>query len=227
MSDCSKYLSAGLIGIATLVGAVPMVSAAPPALGMLTRYAVLSATPGTGGAVTCTDASVNGNVGNSGARSAVTWTRCHTTGTITAPVRLQVLADFNRVYVGLGATPCTRILTGTLAGVRLAPGTYCFNSTAALTGTLTLAGTSTGVWTFLVHGDLTGKSFSVVMANGARPCNVYWSPTGATTMTTSNLKGNVVAGKAITLTGGSFVGRALALRAVTLTGVAVTGCPTI
>ena len=227
MSDCSKYLSAGLLGIAALVGAVPTVFAAPPALGMLTRYAVLSATPGTGGAVTCTDASVNGNVGNSGYRSAVTWTRCHTTGTITAPVRAQVLSDFNRVYVGLGAAPCQRILTGTLAGVKLAPGTYCFNQAAALTGTLTLAGPSTGVWTFLVDGDLTGKSFSVVMANGARACNVYWAPTGATTMTTSNLKGNVVAGKAITLTGGSFVGRALALRAVTLTGVAVTGCGTI
>jgi hypothetical protein len=226
MSDRSKNLSAALIGIAALVGAASPALAAAPYLGTTSRLTVLSATPRTGGAVTCTDATVRGIVGSSGARSAVTWTRCKlgASSAIIAPLPSQFLTDFNRAYVGIAAAPCKRILTGTLAGVQLAPGVYCFAEAAALTGTLTLAGTSTGVWTFLIEGDLTGKDFSVVMAGGARACNVFWGPTGATTMTTSNLKGTVLAGKAITLTGGSFVGRALALRAVTLTGVAVTGC---
>ncbi len=62
------------------------------------------------------------------------------------------------------------------------------------------------------------------MAGRAKACNVYWESSGATTMTTSNVKGNVFAGQAITMTGGSFVGRALAKKAVTMTDLAATGC---
>jgi hypothetical protein len=43
-------------------------------------------------------------------------------------------------------------------------------------------------------------------------------------MTTSNAKGNILSGQAITMTGGSFVGRAFAKRAVTMTDIAATGC---
>jgi hypothetical protein len=68
------------------------------------------------------------------------------------------------------------------------------------------------------------------MANGGQPCNVFWVPTAATTMTTSALKGNILAGGAIgsiTLTGGSLAGRALANVAVTMTNASVIGCATL
>ena len=204
-----NHMVTSLLGMAALLGAAPSAFAATaPPLGTSAKFAVLSAAPSFRGAVTCTDGS----------------TRCALRGTVTAPVSAMVLADFNRGYTALQAKTCQRILTGTLAGVSLPPGVYCFDAAASLTGTLTLNGPSTGIWIFLVNGDLTGNSFSTVMAGSGLPCNVYWGSSGATTMTTSNLKGTVLAGQAITLTGGSFIGRAMAKRAVTMTTLAATGC---
>lgn len=227
------YLST-LIGITALFGSSASAFAdnarwlggggGAPSLGSTARFAVLSAATGGNGAVTCTDASLKGNIGSSGARPAVVLTRCAHQGTVTAPVTPRILADFNKAYQELEANTCDQILTGTLAGVILAPGVYCFDDAASLTGTLTLNGPSSGVWIFLVNGDLTGNSFNTVMAGSGRACSVYWSPSGAATMTTSNLKGNVLAGQAVTITGGSFVGRAFATKAVTLTTVAIEGC---
>lgn len=221
----TNHLSTSLLGLAALVGgAASALAADAPSLGTAAKFAVLSAATGNRGAVTCTDSSLKGNIGSSGYRPAVVQTRCALSGSVTAPVATRVLADFGRGYDALQANTCQRILTGTLAGISLAPGVYCFDAAAALTGTLTLNGPATGVWIFLINGDLTGNTFSTVMAGSGRPCNVYWGSSGATTMTTSNLKGNVLAGQAITLTGGSFVGRALARQAVTMTTVAATGC---
>jgi hypothetical protein len=187
-------------------------------------FTALSAEPGTRGAVTCTDSTIMGNVGSSGARPAVVQTRCSVSGHVVAPVTSTVLAQFNADFNAIGNRKCQKLLTGTLAGVILAPGVYCFAAAAAVTGTVTLNGPATGVWVIQVNGDLTGKSFSMVMAGKGKPCNVYLESSGATTMTTSNAKGNVFAGQAITMTGGSFVGRAFAKKAVTMTDIAATGC---
>jgi hypothetical protein len=63
------------------------------------------------------------------------------------------------------------------------------------------------------------------MSGGGQPANVLWAPTAAATMTTSALKGNILAGDATgcstTLTGGTLAGRALANVAVTMTGAGV------
>jgi hypothetical protein len=128
-------------------------------------------------------------------------------------------------------------LTGTLAGVTLTPGVYCFDAAATLTGTLTLKGPAKGIWIFKVGtsgtGALTGTDFSVVMAGGGQACNVYWWVAQAATMTTSNFLGTILAGADITVTGGTFSGDTLAggtgttsvpTGAVTLTGVALVGC---
>jgi hypothetical protein len=187
-------------------------------------FTVLSAAAASRGAVTCTDSTIMGNVGSSGARPAVVKTRCLVSGQVVAPVTPAVLAQFNFQFDRLENRACQRQLAGTLAGVILAPGVYCFPASAAVTGTVTLDGPATGVWVIKVNGNLTGKSFSMVMAGSGRPCNVYLESNGATTMTTSNAKGNIYAGQAITMTGGSFVGRAFAKKAVTMTDIAVTGC---
>ncbi|HEV2607898.1 MAG TPA: ice-binding family protein, partial [Xanthomonadaceae bacterium] len=187
-------------------------------------FTVLSAAAGTRGAVTCTDSTIMGNVGSSGARSAVVKTRCSISGLVVAPVTPTVLAQVNFQFDNIADRTCQKQLAGTLAGVTLAPGVYCFPASAAVTGTLTLNGPATGVWVIKVNGALTGKSFSMVMAGRGKACNVYLASSGATTMTTSNAKGNIYAGEAITMTGGSFVGRAFAQKAVTLTDIAVTGC---
>ena len=187
-------------------------------------FTVLSAAAGTRGAVTCTDSTIMGNVGSSGARPSVVQTRCSVSGQVVAPVTPTVLAEFNNQFDRIGNRTCQKQLAGTLAGVILKPGVYCFPAGASLTGTLTLDGTALGVWVIKVNGALTGNSFSMVMAGKGKPCNVYLESSGATTMTTSNAKGNIFAGQAITMTGGSFVGRAFAKKAVTMTDIAATGC---
>jgi len=68
----------------------------------------------------------------------------------------------------------------------------------------------------------------VAMAGGGQPCNVYWAPTGAATLTDSALKGNILAGDAaigsITLTRGTLAGRAMSNVALTMTGASIIGC---
>ena len=220
----------GLVSLALLAGVWPTaaLAATAPGLGSASTFAVLSAAPLNGGAVTCTDGTITGDVGSSGPMASVVQTRCTINGAIVAPVSAGVVADFNSAYAAFAAIPCGTTLTGTLAGVTLAPGVYCFDAAATLTGTLTLKGPANGTWIFKIGtsgtGALTGTNFSVVMAGGAVPCSVNWWVAQAATMTTSNFVGTILAGAAITLTGGTFAGDALAKAAVTITGTALTGC---
>jgi hypothetical protein len=139
-----------------------------------------------------------------------------------------VASDIQGEPNNTGNTPGRNI--STLAGVTLAPGTYCIDD-AAKTGLLTLNGPSSGIWIFKViqkaAGDLTGTGFTVTMTGGGQACNVFWAPVTAATLTTSAFKGNILAGNAtvgsITLTGSPVDGRALANVAVTMTD-SVIGC---
>ncbi len=238
-----KYLSTGLLGIAALlVGASPAFAARAPSLGAASNFAVLSVAPSGGGAVTCTDSTITGDVGSSGAPASVTQTNCTITGAVIAPVSAQVLTDFNSAYAALAdnsATSkyqCTDTLASTITGpVTLYPGVYCTSAALTGTGVLTLDAHNdpNPVWIFKIGtsgtGALTGTNFSVVMANGAQPCNVYWLVAEAVTMTTSGFQGTILAGAAITMTGLAspttpFNGDALAKAAVTLTNFSVTSC---
>jgi hypothetical protein len=201
--------------------------AAAPSLGNASNFAVLSAAPGGGGAVTLTNSTVTGDVGSSGLPASVVQTGSTITGAVIAPVSAQVLDDFNSAYDALALVPCDKVLTGTLAGVTLKPGVYCFDAAATLTGVLTLKGPSNGIWIFKIGtsgtGALTGTNFSVVMAGGTL-CNVYWWVAEAATLTDSNFVGTILAGAAITITRGTFTGDALAKAAVTMTDTTLTGC---
>ncbi len=220
----TRTLVAALVAATAFAGASSASAYSAPNLGAAAKFNVLSIESNHNGAVTCTDSTVAGTVGSSGYLPAVVQTRCSIVGGVIAPVTPIVVNAANSAYTQLAANACQAILTGTQAGAILAPGVYCFDAAAAVTGTLTLNGSATGVWIFLVNGDLTGDNFSVQMAGGGQACNVYWAPSGATTMTTSNAKGTIIAKQAITLTGGSFNGRAIASKAVTMTNVAVTAC---
>ena len=237
MNNHQKFLFACLLESAALVGgASPAFAAGAPSLGAASDFAVLSAAVGGGGAVTCNNTppptTINGNVGSSGPpASVVNTTGCTINGAIIAPVSAGVLADFNSAYDGLAHQSCDSFLTGTLAGVTLAPGVYCFAAAAAPTGTLTLAGGSTDTWLFKIGtsgtGYLEATNFSVVMASGVQACNVTWWVAEYATMTTSQFNGTILAGAAITVTSGgvgTFDGRALAKAAVTITGGTLTGC---
>jgi hypothetical protein len=211
----------------------PFPALANPFLGSAARFTVLAGSAvtatasnvtgdvGAGSAVTCTDSTVTGDV----SAGVVTQTNC-TAGSVhqgdMGPA--QAHQDVLRAYAALGLVPCTRTLTGTLAGVTLTPGVYCFDAAATVTGALTLNGPATGLWMFKIGDALTGTNFSVVMAGGGQACNVYWRTGSGATLTASHVQGSVLAGAAITVTGGALNGDALATSAVTLTNTVVAGC---
>lgn len=224
MNNIAKYLTNSMLGVAALLGGASPVWAQVP-LGAAAGFSVLG-----GSAVTCTSGLVSGNTGLFPG-SAFTNTLCTFIGE-TPPANNAVAAlartDFLAAYAALRkqSKECT-VLPGNLADQNLAPGVYCLDSVAK-TGNLTLNGPVNGEWTFLVNGALTGTNFSVAMAGGGKPCNVFWATNAGVTMTTSSLKGNILAGDAIdgsiTLTGGNLVGSVLANVAMTITGTSIISC---
>ena len=212
-----KFRFLWLVSFAVLAAAWPVAAQAAGGLGAAAGYSVIA--DGTG--LTCTDSNVSGPVGVSSSSTAVTSTRCK----MQVQVASGAYADFLTVYNGIANNigPCDQVLTGTLAGVSLGPGVYCFDAAATLTGTLTLTGD--GPWTFeigtLGTGALTANSFTVV---GGNPCNAFWWVRQDVTLTTSAFQGTILGGGDVTLTGTSVEGRVLASGAVTMTGSNVFGC---
>jgi Ice-binding-like len=244
MNYHQKHLSACLIALAALFSTAWAQAATAPALSTaLGNFAVLSAAPGSGGAVTCTTSTINGNVGSSG---TVTQTGCSIKGTVVAPVPAQVVNDFNTAYnsiwakdatTGLAIIPCTGGLDPApgVVTLTLTPGVYCSLADVTFTGTtliLDAQGDPNAVWIFKIGslstsgGYLVGTNFTVAMINGGQPCNVYWGVNTYATMTDSNFAGTILAGAAITMTSGinTLAGRALATAAVTMTNASVIGC---
>jgi hypothetical protein len=107
-------------------------------------------------------------------------------------------------------------LTGTNLGSRtLTAGAYRYTSSAQLTGALTLdaQGNPNAQFVFEIASTLTTASASsVVMVNGASPCNVYWQVGSSATLgTTTAFQGNLMANASISLNNGATVmGRLLA-----------------
>ena len=224
------------VGTTTLCDQANVTVISPPAPPALGGFTVLGRA-----AVTCTLGAIIGDVGAFQASGTVT-ASCGpvTTGTVHAPGDAATVAAYNNflaAYIARAPQPgdcdATHTLTGTLAGITLPPGVYCFSAGAALTGLLTLDGPSTGLWLFKIGttgtGDLTGTNFTVTMASGGQACNVTWWVQQAASMTDSFLKGTVIAGTGVTVTNGTFSGNmwagASGIGDATETGAAVTGCP--
>jgi len=132
-------------------------------------------------------------------------------------------ADAQTAYSDLVAESCGTNLSGQILGtspaaVTLPPGVYFFNSSAQLTGTLTLSGN--GVYVFQIGSTLTTASNSfVVLANGATAGNVFWQVGSSGTFgTNTTFVGSILAFASVTVTAGTNVaGRVIALTgAVTL-----------
>jgi hypothetical protein len=227
-----------LMPLAAFLYASPTVLATGfgPFLSAAAGFAALAGGPAAG-AVTCTASTVTGKVGVVAPGTFVN------TGCTAATVNTNATAayaDFLNAYDALQfQTTCDQVLTGTLAGVTLAPGVYCFPAAATLTGTLTLDGPADGVWIFKIGtggtGALTATNFSIVRTGGAAATcpNVYWWVAEAATLTGSNFLGTIFAGADITVTGGTLIGGALAggsgttlapTGAVTLTNSRIVAC---
>jgi hypothetical protein len=232
-------LALGVGMAALLCGAVPAAAQTAPSLGSAQSFAVLG-----GSTVTNTGPSlITGDLGVSPG-SAVTGFPPGTvvSGTIHAAdaFALSAQGSVTTAYNSLAGQACTQDLTGQdLGGKILTAGVYCFSSSAQLTGTLTLdaQGNAGAVFIFKMGSTLTTASgSSVVLINGASPCNVFWQVGSSATLgTTTAFTGNILALTSITLnTGATMAGRALARNgAVTLDSNNVSassclfGCPVI
>lgn len=185
-------------------------------LGSAADFAVLAAT-----SVTNTGATtIVGSVGVSpGAAISGLPAGQPTGGTIHAGdgIALQAKGDLISAYTALVLMTCDSTLTGQdLGGQTLPPGVYCFDTSAPLTGTLTLDGQGDGnaVFVFQIGSTLTTAANAVVdLIGGAKPANVYWQVGSSAVLATDTVfQGNIVALTSVTLTTRvRLTGRALAL----------------
>lgn len=209
----------GMLGCAAIGLRASVALAQPPQLGSAESFAALA-----GSNLTNTGATtVTGDVGVSPGSVIVGFPP----GTVTSggtlhsgdAVAAQAQNDVAAAYQDLAARVCSgsNNLTGQdLGGKTLAPGVYCFDGPARLTGTLTLTGA--GPWIFQIAGTLTtGTGSSVVVPGSTQACNgssVFWQVGGSLGALGGGTRfvGNILARTDITLGAGALVdGRALAL----------------
>jgi hypothetical protein len=126
----------------------------------------------------------------------------------------------------------TELYAGDISGKTLTQGVYKWSNTVVVNSDVTLQGSATDVWIFLISGDLNiaaggtlPSGIKVVLSGGALASNVYWQvggPTGATLGTYSTFNGIILSAKQIVLnTGAVLNGKALAQTAVSLDANAV------
>ena len=219
-----------LLGV-VMVQPLSTASAIPPQLELGTAgdFSVLagSTVTNTGPTIISGDAGVGGDLGLSPG-SAVTG---FPPGIVNPPgsqqvenaVAAQGQSDLTIAYNTAAGLPCDVNLTDQdLGGRTLTTGVYCFNSSAQLTGPLTLdaEGNPDAVFIFQIGSTLTtASSSSVVLTNGAQACHVFWQVGSSATLGTDTaFSGNILALTSISaITGADVEGRLLARNgAVTL-----------
>lgn len=125
-------------------------------------------------------------------------------------------SDLTTAYNVAAGEPSSANLTGQNIGNRtLLAGTYTYSTSAGLTGQLTLDAQGDPNARFLIQIGTTlttASNSSVLLTNGASPCNVYWQVGSSATLGTDTaFIGTILANTSITAnTGTTFVGRALA-----------------
>jgi hypothetical protein len=190
--------------------------AAPVNLATVNPFVVLG-----GAAVTNTEASVlNGDLGVAPGTSLTGFDVAVVNGATheNDGVAKTAQADLTTAYNVAAEQPVSggNNLSGTDLGERtLTPGAYGFTSSAQLTGALTLdaKGDPNAQFVFeIAEGLTTAPASSVVLVNGASPCNVFWQVGSSATLdTTTAFQGNLMALTSISLNNGaSVIGRMLA-----------------
>jgi hypothetical protein len=222
MSNPIHLKRARRAGLALAVGAA---FAAVPVTAQASQVNLATAGPFVvlgGAAVTNTGPSVlNGDLGVAPGTAlsgfglpAVVNGATHANDGVARQAKLDLTTAYN-VAAGQPVAPANN-LTGTNLGSRtLTAGAYRFTSSAQLTGALTLdaQGDPNAQFVFEIASTLTtAPGSSVVLINGASPCNVYWQVGSSATLdTTTVFQGNLMANASISLNNAATVtGRLLA-----------------
>ena len=143
-------------------------------------------------------------------------------GTIHGPdaVSLEAMNDAIAAWTGLKNMSFTSDLTGVdLGNLTLTSGVYHFDTSAQLTGPLTLdaQGNDNAFWVFLIGSTLTtASSSSVSVINPGSNMGLFWQVGSSATLgTDTSFIGNILADQSVTLTTSADIlcGRAFALNA--------------
>jgi hypothetical protein len=208
-----SVIALGLAALFVLVWPATALAATQPRLGTATSFAVLA-----GAGITNTGTTtITGDVGTFPTTSETGFAGPppntvtiagvnHAGDAVTQLAKTDLVTAYNDAA---NQTPCTTLTT--LTGQTLTPGTYCFSSSAGLTGPLTLNGF--GVYVFQIGSALTVASgATVLLTNNAQACGVWWQVTSSATFGTgSAFQGTVMALTSITMnTSATLIGRALA-----------------
>jgi hypothetical protein len=221
MSNRFDLRRARLAGIALAMLAVfalpTAAQAAPVGLGTAGPFVVLGGTK-----VTNVGPSVlNGNLGISPGTElegfglpAVINGSTHATDEVAAQAQLDLTTAYDAA-AGQPVLPANDLSGEDLGGLKLSPGTYRYNAAALMTGALTLdaEGDPNAEFVFQIGSQLTTESASsVVLVNGASPCNVYWQVGSSAVLgTTTSFQGTLMALTSISLNSqATVVGRMLA-----------------
>lgn len=216
----------------SLTGSITAFAATTPTLGASLPYAVLGSTytnttPGT---------TITGNVGyitGPAVIPTIVGTTFINSGTFS-----QAGTDQAAALVNLNNQACTfnfppgaiNLSTETTHGTVgiYTPGVYCSTGAMNVGGPLTLSGV--GTYIFRPVGALTSTTGSVVTLTGASACDVFWTPTAATTLAANTtFKGTVIqpTSSAITVNSTvSWTGRALAFGGTVTTDADTITVPT-
>jgi len=202
-----KNFSQEFSGIAALclvfsaLSPVPVFAATTPSLGSAASYGILAST------YTNTSAtSVSGDIGyTTGPAVAATGTQTYVGSG--APYAIAG-TDQNSALATLNAQSCTftfaagaiNLSTDTTHGAIgvYTPGVYCSGGAMDIGGSLLLSGS--GTYIFRPTGALTSTAGAVVTLSGASACNVFWTPTAATTLAANTtFAGTVIDNAGITI----------------------------
>ena len=191
----------------------------PVVLGAAESFAVLAGSGITNTGTTEVSGTAGGDMGSHPTPAFTGVDEVDTTGityTTSSDAVERAKASLVIAYDTLASREHTATIAGDLGGHSLGPGTYASDAGILLTGTLTLDadGDPTAVFIFQTGSTLTTASDStVVLANGAQACNVFWQVGSSAALgADSSLTGSVLAFTSITAgAGASLSGQLLAI----------------